>query len=93
MARAVTLAASSSDAQAVTGATQLHGFSVRETGGTNPGTIQLRDGTDATGQIKATIHLAANGHQTSTVPAVEFTTGIFVDRSGTGTTEIVLYVS
>lgn len=92
MARAVPLATGTADIQGVTGACTLVGFSVRETGGTASADVTLRDGNDTSGAIKAIVRLVANGSQAGSIPPVDFTTGIFVDRSGTGSSELVLYI-
>ncbi|MCI3277521.1 hypothetical protein [Streptomyces cylindrosporus] len=92
MARAIPLATGTADAQAVTGACTLVGFSARETGGTNSADVTFRDGTDASGAIKAIARLVANGSQAGPLPPVDFATGIFIDRSGTGSSELVLYL-
>ncbi|MGV4984519.1 hypothetical protein ACVB8X_13945 [Streptomyces sp. NRAIS4] len=92
MARAIPVATGTADVQAVSGACTLVGFSARETGGTASADVTLRDGTDATGAIKAIARLAANGSQVAMVPPVDFVTGIFIDRSGTGSSELVLYI-
>jgi len=92
MSKAIALATSAADAQGVTGACTLVGFSARETAGAATADIALRDGTDATGAIKGVIRLIANASQAAVLPAVEFGTGIFVDRSGTGSSELVFYI-
>lgn len=92
MARGVPVATGSADVQAVSGACTLVGFSARETGGTASGDVTLRDGTDASGPIKAIVRLVANGSQAAALPPVDFATGIFVDRTGTGSSELVLYL-
>lgn len=92
MARGVPVATGSADVQAVSGACTLVGFSARETGGTASADVTLRDGTDASGPIKAIVRLVANGSQAAALPPVDFATGIFVDRTGTGSSELVLYL-
>lgn len=92
MARAVPVATGTTDGQAVTGSCTLVGFSARETVGTNSADVTLRDGTDAAGAIKAILRLTANGSQAAALPPVDFATGIYVDRSGTGSSELVLYL-
>ncbi len=91
MARAVALATGTADVQAITGACTLVGFAARETGGAASADLTLRDGTTATDPIKGIIRLVANGSQSATLPAVEFAAGVFVDRSGAGSSELVLY--
>ncbi|MGW0993527.1 hypothetical protein ACWD5V_09490 [Streptomyces sp. NPDC002523] len=92
MSRAIPLATGTADAQGLSGACTLVGFSARETGGTASADVTLRDGTDISGAIKAILRLPANGSQAASLPPVDFTTGIFVDRSGTGSSELVLYI-
>lgn len=92
MARAIPIATSATDGAAVTGPCTLVGFSARETAGAASADVTLRDGTDATGAIKAVLRLVANGSQAGTLPPVDFTAGIFIDRSGTGSSELVLYI-
>ena len=90
MSRAVSLAAGLGDVQATTGSATLVGFSVRETAA-GAAVLVLRDGTTTGDLIKVTIGLAAGAGQVASLPAVEFATGIFVDRTS-GTTELVLYI-
>jgi hypothetical protein len=92
MARAIPLATGTGDVQASTGACTLVGFSARETVGSASADVTLRDGTDTSGTVKAILRLAANGSQAAQIPPVDFSTGVFVDRSGTGSSELVLYV-
>lgn len=91
MARAVPVAASAADAQALTGAATVVGFAIRETG-TAAGVVQLRDGTSTAGPVIATGGVPISGTAYIPVPAVDVATGVFVDRTGTGVTELVLYV-
>jgi len=91
MARAVPVAAGATDVQALTGTATVVGFALRETG-TAAGGVQLRDGTSAAGPVIAVGGVATSGSVYIPVPAVDVTTGVFVDRSGTGVTELVLYV-
>ncbi|MCW2767531.1 MAG: hypothetical protein JWO11_3490 [Nocardioides sp.] len=90
MAYSVVVPAGTGDVQAVTGAAELVGFSVRETTAA-AATLVLRDGTSTAGALQVLMTLAAGSSQTSVLPAVVFSTGIFVDRT-TGTTELVLYL-
>lgn len=92
MARAVALVTGTTDVQAITGACTLVGFSARETAGVASADVTLRDGTTATDPVKGIIRLVANGSQAEMLPAIEFVTGVFVDRSGTGSSELVLYI-
>ncbi len=79
--------------QAFTGATELHGFSIRESAGTPAAAaVILRDGTSATDPPVAHIELVANGSMSERLPLIEIGTGIYVDRVA-GETELVLYVS
>lgn len=90
MSRSISLAAGAGDVQATTGNVTLVGFSVRESTA-SAATLVLRDGTTTGDPIKVTIGLAAGAGQVTALPAVDFSTGIFVDRT-TGTTELVLYI-
>lgn len=89
MSRAVPVALSGADAQAFTGKGTLMGYTIRSTG---VQTVQLRDGTVATDPLLAVAEFAAAGTVNAVLPAVDFNTGIFVDRTGAGTTELVLYL-
>lgn len=89
---AVPVATGTTDGQATSGACTLVGFSARETVGSDSADVTLRDGTTAAGAIKAILRLTANGSQAALLPAVSFTTGIYIDRSGTGSSELVLYI-
>jgi hypothetical protein len=92
MARGVAVASGAGDVQAVTGAVTLVGVAARETAGSPAAaSLVLRDGTDATGAVRVPIELAANQSVAVQLPAVEFATGVFVDREA-GTTELVLYI-
>jgi hypothetical protein len=93
VARPVFVTASAADALAYTGPCQLAGFSIRETGATNPATIVLRDGITVAGPIVVEDRALAGTARAQVLPNIEFTTGIFVDRSETGTSELVLYLT
>jgi hypothetical protein len=91
MSRAIHVASAATDAQAHTGAATLVGVSV--VGGAAAATAYLRDGTSAAGPIVAAVRVAANGSSEHVqVPAVDVSTGIFVDRDGTNALELVVYV-
>lgn len=90
MARAIPVASAAADVQAVTGGCTLAGFCAAA--GAAATVVRLRDGTDSSGAVKAVIGLAANGTAAGTLPAVDFATGIFVDRDGTNSAELVLYI-
>ena len=92
MARAVYVATGTADAQGYTGSGTLMGVAVRETIGTNAAAVQVRDGTSTAGSVIAMASVAAAGIGYLPVPAVYFTTGLFVDRSLTGSSELVLYL-
>lgn len=78
------VATGTGDAQAVTGATELHGYSIRESSGTPAvATVILRDGTDATGTPLVFIELAANASETRRLPSIDVSSGVFVDRGQT----------
>jgi hypothetical protein len=88
----VSVPSGAGDVQAVTGSCTLVGYSVRESAGSPAvATLVLRDGTSAAGAFRAGISLAASGVDAQLLPAVEFASGIFVDRVS-GTTELVLYL-
>lgn len=91
MSRAIFVTASAADGQGFTGPCTLVGYTVRETG-TAAGVLQLRDGTTISDPVKATIAVAISSSLGQILPSVDFTTGIFIDRTGTGVTELVLYV-
>jgi hypothetical protein len=90
MARAFAVASAATDVQGVTGACTLVGFMAAA--GAAATVVRLRDGTTASDPVKAVIGLAANGTAAGTLPAVDFTTGVFVDRDGTNSAELVLYI-
>lgn len=89
MVRAVPVASAATDVQAVGGACTLVGLAAT---GAAASVVRLRDGTTGSDPIKAIIGVPANGTASERLPAVEFSTGIFVDRDGTNAVELVLYV-
>lgn len=89
MSRAIPVASAATDAQAFTGAATLMGFAAT---GATASVVRLRDGTTGTDPVRAVIGIPANGTAAAPLPAVEFATGIFVDRDGTNASELVLYV-
>jgi hypothetical protein len=90
MSRAFPVASAATDVQGVTGACTLVGFAAAA--GAAATVVRLRDGIDSSGAIKAVIGLAANGTAAGLLPAVDFATGVFVDRDGTNSAELVLYI-
>lgn len=92
MATAVDVATATTDVLAYYGSGCLVGIAVRETVGTNPAAVQVRDGDSVGGDVIAMGSVAANGIVYVPVPAVNFQTGLFVDRSGTGSSEVILYL-
>lgn len=90
MSRAFPIASAATDVQGVSGACTLVGFCAAA--GAAATTVRLRDGTTATDPVRAVIGLAANGTAAGLLPSVEFATGIFVDRDGTNSAELVLYI-
>lgn len=90
MARAVPVASAATDVQAVTGSVSLLGFCAAA--GSAATVVRLRDGTTASDPVKAVIGLAANGTAAGLLPSVDFATGVFVDRDGTNSAELVLYL-
>jgi pyrimidine deaminase RibD-like protein len=92
MARPLPAASDSVGAQLVTGAGALVGLSCRENAGTPAAAVLfLRDGTSSAGKELAVVTLSGGGSQTIQLPAVQFTTGLYLDRVS-GTTEAVIYV-
>lgn len=91
MASTTNVATGTAGAQAITGTVVLEGFSARETVGTAAAMVVLRDGTSSAGPARVFISLPLNGAQTLILPPLTFNTGIFVDRTGTGSSELVLY--
>ena len=92
MSEAISIATGTGDVLAFTGATRLHGYSVRESATTGAvATVILRDGTSVAGTPVAYIELAANASDAARIPTVDISAGIFVDRVA-GETELVLYV-
>ena len=87
MARAIHVASGSTGVQAATDSGALVGVSFTCAAAAS---CVLRDGTDNTGKPLAFVGLAAAGQTTVLLPAVEFGTGVFVDRSTAS--ELVLYV-
>ena len=91
MPRGIPVAAGTGDVQGFTGATTLVGYSIRETTAA-VAVVQLRDGTGTGDPLRVTIGLGAGAGQVAPLPAIQFDTGIFVDRTS-GTTELVLYIT
>jgi len=89
----VAVATGTSDVQGFTGAGQLVGYSVRETVGSDSATITLRDGTTTGGAVIASDTVAGGTARAVLLPSVPFSTGIFIDRSGSGSSEVVLYLA
>jgi hypothetical protein len=91
MASGIPVVSGAGNVQAVTGPVTLVGLMVRESAATAAAaTFVLRDGTTVTDPIRAVIKLAASDFRSISLPAVSFTTGVFVHRE-VGTTELVLY--
>jgi len=93
MAIPIAVAAGTADVLAYTGAGVLFGWSARETVGTATAAISVRDGITVAGPIIAEVGLVAGGMSLGVGVGVTFQAGLFVDRSLTGTSAIVLYVS
>lgn len=92
MARAVNVASGTVDAQGFNGSCALVGVFVRESAATAAAAeVILRDGTAATAPLRLAFDLGANEEQFLNLPAIEFATGVFVDRVA-GETELVLYL-
>lgn len=96
MARAAEVALTGSD-QLITAndLTRLLGWSVRESGGTNPVAIDLYDAESATGNRVGTIRLAANESETVWLgeDGITVNTGIYADLTGTGTLVGCIYIA
>lgn len=94
MADVIHQATGTADAQLVTGAGKLSGFSVRESGAVAAVTSALlRDGTSTSGKPLVFVELAADTAQTvNFTHPIEFTNGLFLDRSTAGETEVVVYI-
>lgn len=92
MARTIPAPSATAGPQLVTGAGTPVGVSCRESAGTPAAaSFVLRDGTDNTGRPLTFVHLAQSESQTFQVPAVTFTTRLYLDRTG-GQTEAVAYL-
>lgn len=92
MPRAVAIATGTADAQGVTGAATLVGYSIRESAATAAvATVIIRNGTLATDPAVAIVELAANASTTAALPSVDCSNGVFIDRVA-GETELVLYI-
>ncbi len=89
MATGTPVAAGSGNVQVITGATTLVGVAFRETAAA-VATFALRDGTTTGDPIRFVGNLAASAFNYVALPAVPFTTGVFLNRQS-GTTELVLY--
>ncbi|MDF2968367.1 MAG: hypothetical protein K0Q93_2145 [Nocardioidaceae bacterium] len=81
---------------ALTGATQTvrtaetiyRGFTLRETGGTEPAVVRIFDATSATGVLLDSVALEAGTSLSVTYPAgIWATTGVHVEITGTGVVE------
>jgi hypothetical protein len=90
MAFCVFVVAGTADVQASVGSADLVGYSIRETAGA-AATLTIRDGTSAAAPARTFVSLPANGVETKFLPSVDFSTGVFVDRTA-GSTELVLYL-
>lgn len=94
MSRAITTATGTTDVQVHTGAATIVGVSVLATSAT-AAHIRLHDGTSTAGQTIVAAGAAGNSAVYLPVPAVDVTTGIFLDRalaSGAGAAEVTVYV-
>jgi hypothetical protein len=85
--------AKATDEQAVSGPCHLYGIYTRETGGAASGQIFLRDGTSTSDPTRWEVFLSASQKQSFDLFGMRFATGVFIDRSGTGTTEVTLFVA
>jgi hypothetical protein len=90
MARAVYVASGTADSAQSAGT--LVGLYVRESAGTPAAAeVVIRNGTTATDPIVYRRELATNENHVVSLPGVDCSAGIFVDRVA-GETELVLYV-
>lgn len=93
MPNAIHVATGTSDVQVISGAVNVLGYSVRESGIVGAAaTVILRNGTSTSAPAVAIIELAADRSETNILPSVSCPNGLFVDRV-TGETELVIYVS
>lgn len=71
------------------------GFNARETGGSSGATVNIYNGTDATGQLLFTFSLTASESRSEgpwfDTECIPTPNGVFIDRGGTGTTLLVVY--
>jgi hypothetical protein len=90
--RAVQVTSGTTGVTAVTGGGALVGFSMRTTVGSASTATVIRDGVTNAGAILAYADTSTTNAVTFTpIPAIPFTTGLFVDRT-TATSEMVIYV-
>lgn len=91
MSRAIHVASGTADSAQSAGT--LVGLNVRESAASPlAAEVIIRNGTAATDPIVYIRELAANEQHTVSLPAVDCSAGIFVDRVS-GSTELVLYVA
>lgn len=91
MPKAIVAASGTGDVQMVTGSCTVLGVCIREDAAAAAG-LTLRDGTTTGDPARVPIRLPANGSLTGLLPALEFTTGVFLDREA-GTSTVVIYVA
>ncbi|WP_304455978.1 hypothetical protein [Nocardiopsis sp. YSL2] len=89
MARPVHVASGTGGVQAATGAGTLVAFTAT---GSAASVVRLHDGTDNTGPVVAVIGVPAGNTAADRLAAVDFTTGVFIDRDVTNASEFVLYL-
>lgn len=89
MSSSIAVVAGTGNVQVTTGSATLVGVSYRETAAA-VATFVIRDGTTTGDPIKFVANVAASGSSVTMLPAIVFTTGVFLHR-GTGTTELVLH--
>ena len=85
--------ATASSGQGIFGPGALNGVYVHETGGAAAGVVNLRDGTDATGRLILAINMAAGGKEQYAMFGARFGQGVFLERTGTGTTRVNLFIA
>lgn len=84
-------AATTADWLAVSGPCRVAGIRIHETG-VGTATVDIRDGLDATGRLVMTVPVIAGEQQNLKMYGCKFGQGVFIDRTGTGTTEITVFV-
>lgn len=90
MSSSIAVVAGTGNVQVTTGSATLVGLSFRETTAAAVATFVVRDGTTTGDPIKFVANVASGGSSVTMLPAIVFTTGVFLNRQS-GTTELVLH--